>query len=350
MNVRIPSDYNQGNQMSLLEIPNGAYSQAAIIHGFRDGHEEGWTGEGIKIGIADSGDSIHQDVFKPEKMLWADSYTDGIDKIGHGTQVRSLGAMRPDNKKGYIGAAYGCTFVTSKVLSINGGSSFDLAAEIRDLVDQGCDVINMSLGIEGIDDDPDVSAAIQYGHDKGATFVAAAGNANGNRLAYPASNKLVFAAKAVDINMVHASFSNLSGINDHDDCFAGVGVRVPAASRGGGYSTPSGTSFSGPLVAYVIALFKQMFKAYFNRMPTRLEVKTYLVRTALDIDEKGPDRKTGYGLARFMPMTKEQLEDIFKLPEQNICTEVSTVEATALDNFRNPRNIFHRIAARFILV
>jgi serine protease len=93
-------------------------------------------------------------------------------------------------------------------------------AGVQWLADQGCKVINMSLG------GPDRSRAEQALYEQvianGHLIVASSGNDASTRLNYPAAYDVVVSVGAVDRNNAHASFSNTGGTVD----LSGPGVDV----------------------------------------------------------------------------------------------------------------------------
>jgi subtilisin family serine protease len=151
------------------------------------------TGAGVRIGIVDTGvDLTHEDL---AGKVVADtdcvgSHGDpatcagsGQDDQGHGTHVAGIAAAIKDNHVGIAGVAPAAQLVVAKVLGATGsGSTDDINAGIRWVVDHGARVVNLSLG------DPDfvltslhgtpLSEGIEYAWSHGAIPVVAAGNTN----------------------------------------------------------------------------------------------------------------------------------------------------------------------------
>jgi parallel beta-helix repeat protein len=78
---------------------------------------------------------------------------------------------------------------------------------------------------------------------------------------------------------------------------------VTSCEAGGGYSVRCGTSMACPTVAGLSSLLLQDFRTNY---PTRPDfrnslLKVFLAHTAQDIQEPGPDFKTGYGSVRIQP-------------------------------------------------
>ena len=111
---------------------------------------------------------------------------DPADDSGHGTHVTGIIAAGIDNNEGIAGIAGNVRILPVKVLSAyNTGWWSDVAAGISWAVDQGADVINLSL-TGGVDSET-LRDAVNYALSKGVPIVVAAGNDGSNSLRYPAS-------------------------------------------------------------------------------------------------------------------------------------------------------------------
>ena len=143
----------------------------------------GFTGDGVTIGIVDSGvDGEHPDL--AGRLVAAENHTTdggGVgDVTGHGTHVASIaagtGAASDDQ---FTGVAYDAELVSARVLSEfgEGASSWVIAGMEWAAIDQDADVINMSLNSGPSDGTDPVSQAIDALSDEtGALFVVSAGN------------------------------------------------------------------------------------------------------------------------------------------------------------------------------
>ena len=151
------------------------------------------TGAGVRIGVVDTGvDLEHEDLAgkvvahtscvgaagDPAKCSGS-----GQDEQGHGTHVAGIAAAWKDNHIGIAGVAPDAELVVAKVLSAAGsGTTEDINAGIRWVVDHGARVVNLSLG------DPNflitslngtaLSEGIDYAWSHGAIPVLASGNTN----------------------------------------------------------------------------------------------------------------------------------------------------------------------------
>ncbi|MGH9000160.1 MAG: S8 family serine peptidase [Acidimicrobiia bacterium] len=160
--------------------------------------EQAWassTGEGVRIGIVDTGiDLAHEDlanqVVAHASCVGAEGDAakcggSGQDDQGHGTHVAGIAAATKDNHKGIAGVAPDADLVVAKVLDAQGrGSTTDVLAGIKWAVDNGAQVVNLSLGdptsiLTGLVGSPHALAeGLQYAWAHGAIPVVAAGNSN----------------------------------------------------------------------------------------------------------------------------------------------------------------------------
>lgn len=195
--------------------------------------------------------------------------------VYHGTHVAGTVAA-VDNERGGIGLAYSSTLVPVRVLGEGGtGSSADLLDALNWVNDNGAgepraDVVNLSLGglpyIDALQD------AINEGTQRGAIFVAAAGNAGNSTPAYPAAFANVLAVSAVDGAGLLSSYSNFGpwvdlaapgGDASRDGNADGRGDLVSSTSAAvidgtltATYAGLQGTSMAAPHVSGVLALMK----------------------------------------------------------------------------------------------
>jgi subtilisin family serine protease len=181
----------------------------ALINASDDGSYPIATGEGVTVGIIDSGvDPTHPDIAPnfnldlscsfifsdtptadPSEVANGDcSNKAAIDDLyGHGTHVASLVAA-PINGIGIAGVAPDATIIALKACTVGGFCFVDsVAAALRYAGDQGIDIVNMSLFA-----DPylyycksdaeqramlkELESAARYAQQHGVLIVAAAGN------------------------------------------------------------------------------------------------------------------------------------------------------------------------------
>ncbi len=175
-------------------------------------------------------------------------------QAGHGTFIASLVAQRcPDAR-----------IVPRRVLNSHGlCDDVRLAVAIRRIADVKPDVLVLSLGCYAAEDRPPPAITAALATLPASTVVvAAAGNAGTNRLFWPAALKQVVAVGAHD-GKRPARFSNhgwwvdacADGVDVHARFveFDGGVQGVTDAGDFPGFAVWSGTSFSAPIVAGIIA-------------------------------------------------------------------------------------------------
>lgn len=231
----------------------------------------------------------------------ASNYRDTVRDMSHGTMVAGIIGARTNNGTGVAGLNWSVSLMPVRVLSSSGGGSVaGVGQGIRWAVDNGADVINMSLAWDSNPADPGerfVIEQIEYAISRGVTLVAGAGNDNG-RITMPAAHPDVIAVGAVDRNKQRAWYSNYG---PQLDLVAPGGSQTSATYRDGVlstdvvdgtlyYSYQQGTSFASPHVAGVVALM------YANGITDPHEIREILTDTAEDLGPRGFDQHYGYGL------------------------------------------------------
>ena len=239
----------------------------------------GYAGAGITVAVIDSGVQLnHPDLVD---SIWENTdeiLGDGIDNDGngyiddrfgwdfigndnnptdsnsHGTHVAGIIAAA-NNGSGATGVAPDAQIMPIRVLGQNGsGSNRAVAQGIVYAVDNGADIINLSLGGSF---SSQIRSALQYAARNDVLVVAAAGNESAGVPGYPAgfsdSFANVISVGAYDSNRRVASFSNAVGNSGAVQVDA-PGVSVYSTVPNSGYSYLSGTSMASPFVAGVAAL------------------------------------------------------------------------------------------------
>ena len=206
------------------------------------GDPVGGTGEGVIVGILDSGIQAHPQ-FDDVYIVHIDLAGGGVAGPGaaHGTSVASI-------ITGSEGIAPGTELFVVRVLDDEGlGNSYHVAQGIVQAVDLGVKVINMSLGV--YQDTALLRQAVAYAHERGVLMVAAAGNDGYDRMPFPAGYSEVLAVTAVDGSGQQARFPNQSKAID----FAAPGVAILTAKEDEGTTLFSGTSAAAPFVSGTLA-------------------------------------------------------------------------------------------------
>lgn len=242
------------------------------------------TGDYVKVAIVDTGiDLDHPDlkanmagdvnIINPRKK--------GDDDNGHGTHVAGTVAAT-ENDIGVIGVAPTAKLYAVKVLDRKGsGFLSDVIACLEWCIANGMQVVNMSLGTES--DVQSFHDAVIAVNNAGIIQVAAAGNASGGPVGYPAAYQEVMAVSATDNTDTIASFSSVGPEVE----LAAPGVDILSTWKGGEYKAISGTSMAAPHVTGTIALVIATGQT---------DVRGMLQGTADDFGATGRDDLYGYGL------------------------------------------------------
>lgn len=238
------------------------------------GFDDAWLttqGAGVTVAVIDTG--VDGSVAELKGAIVGGMDASGIgsqngqkpvgDNSQHGTMVASLLAGRgrgPVPGSGVIGVAPEAELLTASVaFGADTGSTISndeqIAAAVRWAVDNGADVINMSLTRNTLDWPQSWDDAFLYAFEHDVVVVAAAGNRGAGTTAVgaPATIPGVLTVAGVDRNG-EASF---------DASSQGITISVAAPSEdlvgvvpGGGYAKWDGTSGAAPLVSGLVALVR----------------------------------------------------------------------------------------------
>ncbi len=229
--------------------------------------QKGATGEGTVIAVVDTGvDLDHPDLQGKLVPGWdfVDDDDQPDDGNGHGTHVAGITAAATGNGIGVAGTAPGAKIMPVRVLGDDGsGTDEDIAEGIDWAIDNGADVINLSLGETGVvarlSKGGPLNMAIRRASDEGVVVVAASGNEGTAKRAYRIGVP-VLVVNATDQNGEVASFSN---VGDQRAVSApGVGILSTAPMTPSsiwpqgtdGYEELDGTSMAAPLVSGIAAI------------------------------------------------------------------------------------------------
>jgi subtilisin family serine protease len=217
---------------------------------------DAWTsteGTGLTVAVLDSGvDRSQPDL--ADRVLDGGNFAAGTDIGEHGTEVATVVAGAYQNAYGAAGVAPDVTILAIRVCEPQGCASNAVVQGITAAVDQGADVINLSLGGETYN--RTTAAAVAYAIGEGVVVVAAAGNsgAEGNPLEYPASYPGVISVSASTSTGTAAAWAQHNDLVD----LSAPGEKIPVGEPGSAgrylYASAVGTSFSAPQVAAAAAL------------------------------------------------------------------------------------------------
>ena len=271
------------------------------------GFTQAWTvsrGEGVTVAVIDTG--IVGEVPELRGVVTGGTDVSGLgspdgqtpvgEESEHGTMVASLLAGRGTGEgNGVIGVAPDAELLTASVaFGQDTGSEKtndeQIAEAVRWAVDNGADVINMSL-TRNTQDWPEAwDDAFRYAFENDVVVVAAAGNRGSgtSEVGAPATIPGVLAVAGVDREQ-NASFDASSqGIT--------IGVSAPSEDLvgvlpDGSYVQWSGTSAAAPLVSGLVALVRAAYPEL-----DAANVINRVIRTADPKGEDAPSPLYGYGI------------------------------------------------------
>lgn len=277
--------------------------------GVEELRELGYSGAGVHVGIADTGvDDEHPDLVG-RLDRWGDFVDHGNvepkDPNGHGTACAGIMSGAGASVAKFHGVAPGVTFSMARVLDSDGGGYTSAIIEgLGWLAEQGCEIINVSLGSTSVLYTP-MSKAVDELCARGIIVCVAAGNDGPmGRITSPANAYGAVCVAACNQDGMKADFSSIgpaTGKNEEDlakpDIMAwGENVVVARSYEGRDegiqvhdeYQAMDGTSFASPFMAGCAALYKQAVGSLAG-------FKADIAETAYDSpsftpDEEGPGR------------------------------------------------------------
>jgi len=242
-------------------------------------------GQGMTIAILDTGvDASHPDLAARLVPGWNfyDNTADTSDAYNHGTGVAGAAAAILNNGAGVAGVAGQALIMPIRVSDAAGTGSWSAMAQgLTYAADKGVRVANISYMVGGISS---VQSAAQYMKSKGGLVFVSSGN-TGAEYTVAATTSLIPVA-ATDGNDARASWSTYGAYV----ALSAPGVGVYTTTKGGGYVSESGTSFSSPVAAGVAVAVMSA-----NPALSSTQVENILFSTAVDLGTAGRDPNFGYG-------------------------------------------------------
>ncbi|RIV34347.1 type VII secretion-associated serine protease mycosin [Micromonospora radicis] len=251
-------------------------------------------GEGVVVAVVDTGvDATHPDL-KNNVLPGADLYDDDtkgrVDREGHGTAMASLIAGHghgSGNRDGVLGVA-----PKAKILpvTVKGARSpliqpTAVAAGINWAVDQGADIINVSLGSSF---NEELNRAVDRAYRRNVVVVAAVGNRKDMIISNPARRNTAIAVNGTDRKGV---ISKEAALPAEEVDIAAPGEDIVHAAPGGRYRTSYGSSNSTAIVSGALALIKAKYPDL-----TSYEMFQRLLETTRDEGDPGRDVDYGWGV------------------------------------------------------
>ena len=288
-------------------------------------HQQDFTGSGKIIAVLDAGFPGVNTAQPFERLRnnnqilggynFVDRNEDFYSRGSHGTLVLStMGGFRENQLVGTAPDASYYLFITEDVGSENPveESYWVEAAETADSL--GVDVINTSLGYFGYDNpnysytyaDIDgntsfIARAANVAFSRGMVVVASAGNSGASanpNIGTPADAENVLAIGAVDANEGYVAFSSVGPTADErikPDVVA-QGFQAVVSGVNGDITTASGTSFSGPIIAGMVASLWQALP-----WATNAQIVNFIKQSSDQFEF--PDDNRGYGVPDFQLAT-----------------------------------------------
>jgi hypothetical protein len=297
-------------------------------------HQQNYTGSGKIIAVLDAGFLGVNSVLPFKRLRDNNQILGGYNFVmrndnfyssdSHGTSVLSTMGGYVENE--LIGTAPNASyylFITEDVRSENPveESLWVEAAEKADSL--GVDIINTSLGYFEYDNpayshtysEMDgatafISRGAEIAFSRGMFVVASAGNSGASAnpfIAVPADAVSVLAIGAVDSGERKAYFSSIGPSYDQrvkPDVMA-QGQATVVSDEFGTIGTANGTSFSGPVMAGMVASFWQAFPKKTNK-----EIKDLIIQSSDKYT--APTPLYGYGIPDFSKALTLSVEDVGK--------------------------------------
>lgn len=291
-------------------------SNGAVASGAITAWDNGATGQGISVGVIDTGIDISSPEFAGRISSASAAFGGNSsyqDEDGHGTAVTGILAAARNNSE-IMGVAFNATIISLRAdhagsCATTDGCTFndsDIAAALNRATDSRARVVNISLGgADGIT--PFLRMAVDRATRAGIILVISAGNERDKSppdydpsspspfalQALAAGNGLVVIANSVDSNGQISAFSDLAG-SAQNWVIGALGEHVRSLDLKNDpntYYLYSGTSFSAPLVAGAAALLAQAFPNL-----TSAQIVNLLLNSATDAGATGTDNVYGRGI------------------------------------------------------
>jgi len=257
----------------------------------------------VMVAVIDDGFDLNhpelkgKNIVKPYNVLTKNSRVFGNGRVQHGTHVAALAIGSANNASGASGVAPNCSFMP---IQIGGAAEFFSSTDIIDGVlyalNNGADVINMSLGkMFGPElqlKPPSELAKIinEYNKDeeqfwnelfaladqKNALIVLAGGNESLPIGLDPMQrSSATLKVVALDARLQKASFSNYCKDCFGKPCFISApGAAVYSAVPGNAYMPMDGTSMAAPIVTGAVALMKSINPRIKNKVLLKVLYET----------------------------------------------------------------------------
>ncbi|NDB85288.1 MAG: hypothetical protein EB127_21690, partial [Alphaproteobacteria bacterium] len=248
---------------------------------------------------------------------------DPIDRNGHGTHVAGT-ICAINNSQGVVGVSPSTKVMPIKALDDSGmGSNNNIGSAIIWAVDNGADIITMSLG----SDYPSVTIerALAYAVSKNVVVFCAAGNSGlKHDIKYPAKYSETISIGAVDKTLNICEFSCSGDSLD----FVAPGEDILSTTPGNNYAIMTGTSMAAPFAVGCASLWLSFCrKANKNIQLSQLQIQP--LQNQIDLEQrKLKNAQTSLDTLDRFANTSDPKDAVFirarqKTERQHINTEIS---------------------------
>jgi minor extracellular protease Epr len=278
------------------------------------------SGKSVRVAVVDTGVGPHR-ALKVKRGLNTTAAESGRryrDEDGHGSHVAGVIASAAAGWR--RGEASAVELHAYRIFESGDpyASSFAIAAAIKDAANQGCDLVNLSIGDTMADEG--IRDAVEFAWARGCVCVAATGNDGKGQVDYPARYTQAVAVSAIgligswpagvylDWTMSKARGKQLGGQESFLASFSNRGAKVALTAPGVGvvstifgsrWGVMSGTSMATPIATGVLArrLAATLAVKDLPRDAARsAEIVKMALQAAEDVDL--PAAMQGKGLAR----------------------------------------------------
>ncbi|MCC8028292.1 MAG: S8 family serine peptidase, partial [Lachnospiraceae bacterium] len=297
------------------------------------------SGETVRVALIDTGaDITHEDLanvintdlsveivrtergpgnyYYSTQALRGDGYLNGTGRINsstiHGTHVAGIIAAEAGNSAGIQGTASGGTtaagnqivdLVVIDAFTMMDSSGEDSAA-VSDVIyamqyaaDNGCQVINLSMGTEN--ESATLESMCEQLYEEGISIVCAAGNSYSTQAIYLSDYTSTISVINITSDGSRNASSNYGSAKD----ISAPGTSIYSTLNGGGYTYLTGTSMAAPIVTSAAAMM-----LYVNPNLAPSAVKSILCETATDLSDAGKDDETGYGAVNILAAAETAID------------------------------------------
>lgn len=299
--------FNYGQSYNQVHIHNGEYL-----------HNKGFTGQGMTIAVLDGGFLNYKTIPAFDSVRLNNQILGTWDFVANNAEVNEdhphgmncfsiMAANEPGKLVGTSPKASYFLYRTEDVFSETPVEEHNWVVAAEKADSAGADIISSSLGYYLFDDPSQshtyadmngdetiVTRGADMAAQKGMIVCNSAGNAGNDPWKYliaPADGDSVLAVGAVNKDSIPGSFSSYGPSADGrvKPDVASVGVGTWVIHSNGALASGSGTSFSNPNIAGLIACLWQAFPEFSN-----MEILDVVKRSAHKYSN--PDTRMGYGI------------------------------------------------------